>query len=76
MATLSELQERLALYRKAEEAILTGGQEYRIGLRAFRLRRADLQEIRAEIARLEHRIAAAQAGGRLTHAVTVFGGRR
>ncbi len=74
MATTTELQERLALYKTAEKAILEGSQEYQIGKR--RLTRASLSEIRNEIDKLEARIAASQNGGLFGHSVTVFGGRR
>ncbi|NDY41261.1 primosomal replication protein PriB/PriC domain protein [Dissulfurirhabdus thermomarina] len=74
MATTAELQDRLALYRAAEQAILSGAQEYRIGER--RLVRADLAHIQAEIRSLELRLSVAQQGGRLQHAQVVFGGRR
>lgn len=51
--TLAELQARLAAYVAAEARILQG-QEYQIGQgpTARRLRRADLAEVRAEIASL------------------------
>ncbi len=74
MATITELQERLALYKTAEQAILEGGQEYRAG--SVRLTRADLPMIQHEIRNLEIRLAAANNGGRLSHSVAVFGGRR
>ncbi|MHB8149977.1 MAG: hypothetical protein ACYDIB_07420 [Desulfobulbia bacterium] len=74
MATITELTERLALYKAAERAILEGSQEYQIGKR--RVTRASLSEIRAEIVNLESRLAAAQNGGLFGHSVTVFGGRR
>lgn len=44
-------EERLALYYKAEEAVLSGSQSYRIGSRE--LTRADLAEIRKMIKDLE-----------------------
>ena len=74
MATISEIQERLALYRQAERSILEGGQEYRTG--AVRFTRADLGRIQGYIRELEQQLAIAQSSGRLTHNVTVFGGRR
>lgn len=73
MATLSELQERLALYRKAEASVLQA-QEYQYGSR--RWTRANLSEIRAEINSLENRIAAVRNNGLFGHSVAVFGGRR
>jgi len=74
MATIPEIQERLALYKAAEQAILEGGQEYRAG--SVRLSRADLGMIRAEIEALEHKLAIAQASGRLSYSSAVFQGRR
>lgn len=74
MATLTELQERLALYKKAEAAILEGAQEYYIGKR--RIMRANLAEVQKGIADLELRIASARNNGLFGHSVAVFGGRR
>jgi len=61
MATLAELTERKALYLAAEAKILAG-QEYTIadGVINRRLRRADLDEVRAAIKDLDAQIAAAQ----------------
>ncbi|MBJ6362110.1 hypothetical protein ACFOQM_12490 [Paenibacillus sp. GCM10012307] len=50
---LEIIVQRLASYYKAEEAILTGSQEYRIGTRS--LKRGDLKEIAAEIQGLQDR---------------------
>lgn len=47
---MDSLNERLKEYRAAEQAILVGGQSYRIGNRT--LTRADLGLIQAEIRRL------------------------
>lgn len=60
--TLEQMQTRLDAYLAAETKILEG-QEYTIGdgSTARRLRRADLAEVRAEIARLDQQIAAATA---------------
>lgn len=60
MATFTELTTRLAEYRAAESKILLS-QEYQVGQggTARRNRRADLSEVRAEIASLEAKIAAA-----------------
>lgn len=74
MATLTELQERLALYKQAETAILTGAQEYQVGKR--RLTRANLAEVQRAIADLEMRISSVGNNGLFGHSVTVFGGRR
>lgn len=49
---MNPLAERLQMYYDAEQAILVGGQSYRIGNRT--LTRADLAEVRAEIKRLEN----------------------
>ena len=55
--TLEQLQTRLAAYMAAEEKILRG-QEYVIGQgeTARRLRRADLEQVRAEIKSLSDQI--------------------
>ncbi len=74
MATVAEIQERLALYKAAEQAILEGGQSYRLG--DLTLTRADLAMVREEIRALELRLAAARNNGRLSHSTVVFGGRR
>lgn len=77
MATLQELQDRLAFYLTAEENILTGAQEVVIGGRRQLL--ADLPAIQAEIRSLNLQIARAQAcqnGLPITHSRPVFGGRR
>ncbi len=74
MATLSELQERLALYKKAEAAILGDAQEYQHGHR--RLTRANLAEVQRAISDLEAKISIARSGGLFGHSVAVFGGRR
>ena len=73
MSTLSTLQEDLAKYKSARDAILTG-QEYRIGGRM--LRRADLSVIEKSIRDLETRIAMAANGGRINTGHVVFGGHR
>lgn len=73
MATLDELNSRLAMYRNAEQSILTGGASVRIGERQVAM--ADLAVIQREIANLEIRIARASNGG-FSHGVAVFGGRR
>ena len=56
--TFAELKSRLESYVAAEQAILAGSQEYQVGQgsTARRLRRADLAEIRAEIANLQKQI--------------------
>lgn len=74
MATVAEIQERLALYKAAEKAILTGGQEYRIEQQT--MTRADLAAIQQEIRHLESQLASAQQAGSFGHSVAIFGGRR
>ncbi len=53
-AVLDELKRRKQLYLDAEEAILTAGQDYKIGGRTFT--RANLKEIKDAIKNLEIRI--------------------
>ncbi len=74
MATTTEIQERLALYKAAETAILSGGQEYRLDNRS--LTRADLGAIQKQIRDLEHQLAIATNGGSFGHSQAIFGGRR
>ena len=74
MATLTELQERLALYKAAETAILTGNQSYRIGNQEYN--KANLRDVQFEIRNLEQQIAVLSQRGRLSHSTAVFGGRR
>lgn len=61
---LQNYKDRLALYYKAEQAILEGAQSYSIGSR--HLTRADLAEIRKMIKTLEEGVdeMAAEASGR------------
>ena len=51
---LQKLQERYEQYIKAEDSILNGGQEYKIGTRDFK--RADIKEISDMIRYLENEI--------------------
>lgn len=77
MATLPELQERLAAYRAAELKILETNQAYTIGSQQFT--RANLGQVQAMIRTLEQQIAThpdSTQRGRLSHSQTVFGGRR
>jgi hypothetical protein len=74
MATLTELQERLALYKAAEQRILETGQAYTLGGQQYT--RANLGQIQAMIRTLEQQITTLSSSGRLSHAQTVFGGRR
>jgi len=71
VATLAELQARLATYRKAEEAILIGGQEVEFSGR--KINRATIFRIQDAIAELEQRIALLTQP---QHGYVVFGGRR
>lgn len=56
--TEAELRARLLLYMNAEAAILSGAQEYTIGQgsTARKVRRADLEQIRSEIASINAQI--------------------
>ncbi len=59
--TFAELKSRLESYVAAEQAILSGAQEYTVGQgsTARKLRRADLAQIREAITSLQAQIAAA-----------------
>ncbi|WP_035273639.1 hypothetical protein [Desulfogranum japonicum] len=73
--TLTQAQERLALYLEAERAVLTSpNQTYTVGNQTYT--KHDLAPIQAEIRRLEATIAVLSRSGRLSHASAVFGGRR
>lgn len=74
MATITELQEELALYKDARKKILTGAQSYRSV--DFRADRADLSAIEKRINELESRIAMKANSGRINTAQAIFGGRR
>lgn len=74
MATITELQEELALYKNARKKILGGAQSYRAG--DFRADRADLATIEKAIADLERRIQVKSNGGRINTGQAIFGGRR
>ena len=59
---IEELKARLALYKKREEEILTGGvQAYGIGSRNISRYQTQLYEIRAAIKELEDEIASLEA---------------
>jgi hypothetical protein len=62
MTTVAELTAELALWVAARNAILAGAQSYSINGRS--LSRASLETIRDEIAALQSRIDAKNAGGR------------
>lgn len=63
MATVSEIQQRLAAYRQAEISILTAGQEFEIstGPDGRRIARAPLSVIQKTIKQLEDDLALALA---------------
>lgn len=75
--TEPEITERLQLYLTAERRILEGAQSYSVGQHQFE--RANLGQIRAEIASLQQQLALAQAvtsgSGPMTARPVVFGGR-
>jgi len=73
MATVTELEQELSLYKTARDKILSG-QEYSIGGRS--VRRPDLASIEARIRELENRLTIAQNGGRINTQQAVFGGKR
>ncbi len=75
--TVTEIQDRLALYIAAEQKILEGNQSYQVGRRQFT--RADLQQIQSEIRRLGQELRIAQTNdGSIApnHSQVVFTGRR
>lgn len=75
--TVTEIQDRLALYTAAEKKILEGNQSYQVGRQQFT--RADLQQIQSEIRRLGHELRIAQANegsAAPNHSQVVFTGRR
>ena len=61
---IEETEERLALYIKAEQHILNGGQSYSIGNRS--LTKADLENITKMITRLHGDLANLRRGNQLT----------
>ncbi len=69
-----QLLERLALYLKAETAILEGNQSYSAGGVSYG--RADLAQVRTEISRIRQELAVIQNAGRYGCQSVVFGGRR
>ncbi|MHC1701788.1 MAG: hypothetical protein AB9900_12605 [Humidesulfovibrio sp.] len=71
MATLTELQADLAMYKAAERAIISGAQEYDIAGR--KVTKATVFRVQEKISELEQRIATLR-GGR--HGQAVFAGRR
>lgn len=71
MATLAELQAELETYKKAEMAVLVGGQETEFAGR--KVTRATISRLQEKIADLEVRIALLSTP---QHGNVVFGGRR
>lgn len=74
MSTITDIQERLALYKKAERVILEGNQSYTIGGQTFA--KADLGRIQSMIRGLELQLSTACSGGFFGARPVVFGGRR
>lgn len=72
--TITELQERLALYLDAERKILEGNQSWSVGQQSFT--KADLGEIRRTIASLRQDLFIKQNGGGFGCSQVVIGGRR
>ena len=74
MATLEEMQARLAEYRAAESRILRS-QEYTVGqgMNSRRSRRADLEVVQAQIRELEAQISAATPGARSAYRIVPGG---
>ncbi|HBI15027.1 MAG TPA: hypothetical protein DDY20_05865 [Desulfobulbaceae bacterium] len=72
--TEQEIVDRLALYLKAEAAILEGNQSYSAG--GVTYNRADLGQVKAEIGRLRQELAMIRNGGGYGCQAVVFGGRR
>ncbi len=72
--TITEMQERLALYLTAEQKILEGNQSWSVGQQNFT--RANLDEVRRAIESLRREISLAQNGGGFGCSQMVIGGRR
>ena len=75
MATLTELQNELTLYKDAEKKILLA-QEYSGLSGGMTVKRADLATIQKKITELEHRIAILGNGTRLPSFGIEFRGER
>lgn len=71
MPTLAELQDELAMYKKAEREILLGAQQYEVAGR--KITKATLFRVQEKIADLERRIAMLTQP---MHGHVVFGARR
>jgi len=74
MPTLTELQERYTRIDKAIGVVEDTGQSYSIGNQTYA--KGDLRTMYAERSRVEQQITVLTQRGRLSHATTVFGGRR
>jgi hypothetical protein len=72
--TLEELKERLALYLTAERKILEGNQSYTVN--GVTYDRAQLGQVRTEIASLSQQIYMLENGGAFGCQSVFFGGRR
>jgi len=72
--TIDQLNERLALYLAAERKILEGNQSYTVN--GVTYDRANLGQVRAEIASLSQQIFLLDAGGNYGVQSVLFGGRR
>lgn len=70
MSSIAETRERLALYRKAEEAILKGHQKYAIEGMTFE--RADLGKIQQVISELESAVQRAESGNGFSCQQVIF----
>ena len=69
-AALQEKRERLALYKKQEAAMLSGGAvSYGVGSRNLSRYPMTLKEIQAAIEKLESEIAALAGGGIRTYSI-------
>lgn len=72
--TEAEILERLSLYLAAERKILEGNQSWTVA--GVTYSRAELSQVRAEIARLRQELLLIQSGGSYGCQPVVFGGRR
>jgi len=75
MATVTELEQELSLYKTARDNILQHGQDNSMS-DGRQLTRADLKWIDTRIRDLESRIQIASNGGRINTQQAVFGGKR
>ncbi len=74
MPSIAEVQERLAMYRAAERAILENNQSYQIGSQVFS--KANIMFVQRQIDKLEEHLYILQGGGSAGCRPVVFGGRR